>query len=50
VEWRVVAHVGRVHPGTAGDQHLDDFGVAALGCPVQWRKLVVIAKKKHPDY
>ena len=42
VEGGVVAHVGRVDPGAAGDEHLHDLGVAALGRPVQRRELVVI--------
>ena len=42
VEGGVVAHVGRVDPGAAGDEHLHDLGVAALGRPVQRGELVVI--------
>ena len=42
VERRVVAHIGRVDPRAAGDEHLDDLGVAALGRPVQRRELMVI--------
>ena len=42
VEGGVVAHVGRVDPGAARDEHLHDLGVAALGRPVQRRELVVI--------
>ena len=43
VERGVVAHVGRVDPRAAGDEHLDDLGVAALGRPVQRGELMVIS-------
>ena len=44
VKRRVVAHVGRVDARAAGDEHLDDLGVAALGRPVQRGELMVISE------
>ena len=43
----VVAHVGRVDPRAAGDEHLDDLGVAALGRPVQRRELMVVPAREN---
>ena len=49
VERSVVAHVGGVNPGPAGDQHLHDLHVTALGGPVQGGELVVVTaiRGKH---
>ena len=44
VEGSVVPHVGGVDPRPAGDQHLHDLDVTALGGPVQRGELMVITE------
>lgn len=46
MKWSVIAHVGGMNSGPPLDKHLNDFGVATFGCPMEWWKLVVISEGK----